>query len=51
MKTITNQSAKELIVWLEDYKTKLIGTEIKILNERRKIDKTIKKLKTINLKK
>lgn len=45
MKTITNQSAKELIIWLEDYKTKLSGAEMKILNEKRKIDKTIKKLK------
>lgn len=45
MKTITNQSAKEIINWLEDYKTKLSGTDIKILNEKRKINKTVNRLK------
>lgn len=46
MKTITNQSAKELIAWLEDYKTKLLGSEMKVLNEKRKIKKMISNLKT-----
>ncbi|MEG0108876.1 MAG: hypothetical protein RR705_08500 [Lachnospiraceae bacterium] len=45
MKTITNQSAKELIIWLEDYKLKLSGREMKVLNEKRRINNVIKKLK------
>lgn len=47
MKTITNQSAKELITWMEDYKTKLSGPEMKVLNEKRKINKVISNLKTV----